>query len=142
NGAVVAGIAAGTGPHNTVVSLDGTQVYMGPRHDNFLYVASTATDKVIRKIGPLVNSVRPFTINGRNTLAYTTATAFLGFQVSDIASGQVLYTAPIAGFSIPQGFQPSTPSHGISLSPDEREIWVMDAANSYVHVFDVSGVPA
>ena len=142
NGAVVASIAAGAGPHNTIVSLDGTQVYMGPRQDYFLYVASTATNKVIRKIGPLVNTVRPFTINGRNTLAYTTATAFLGFQVSDITNGNVLYTVPIAGFSIPQNFTPSTPSHGISLSPDEKEIWVMDAANSYVHVFDVSGVPA
>jgi hypothetical protein len=142
NGAVVGSIAAGAGPHNTIVSLDGTQLFMGPRYDNFLYVASTATNKVIRKIGPLVNTVRPFTINGKNTLAYTTATGFLGFQVSDIAAGKVLYTVPIAGFSVPGNFAPTTPSHGISLSPDEKEIWVMDAANSYVHVFDVSGVPA
>src|SRR5207253_629681 len=32
-------------------------------------------------------------------------------------------------------------SHGISLSPDERELWVIDGPNSYLHVFDVSRVP-
>jgi uncharacterized protein (TIGR03437 family) len=141
NGKVLGSINGGAGPHNTVVSLDGSMVYMGPRNDNYLYVASTATNTLIRRIGPMVSGVRPFTINGKQTLAFTTATGFLGFQVSDINSGKVLYTVPINGFSVPANFQPSTPSHGISLSPDEKEIWVMDAANSYVHVFDITGLP-
>lgn len=141
SGNIIGTIDAGTGPHNTVVSLDGTQVYLAPRYSNYLYVASSATNTVIRRIGPLTDALRPFTINGKQTLAFTTATDFLGFQVSDINSGQVLYTVPIAGFSVPSSFPLSTPSHGISLSPDEKEIWVVDTANSYVHVFDVSGLP-
>jgi hypothetical protein len=97
---------------------------------------------VYRTIGPLRSGVRPFTINGRQTLAYTTATGFLGFQVSSIVTGHVLYTQGFPGFGwSPASFSPSAPSHGISLSPDERSVWVMDAPNSYVHVFDVSGVP-
>jgi hypothetical protein len=27
------------------------------------------------------------------------------------------------------------------LSPDEREIYLMDSINSYVHVFDITGLP-
>jgi hypothetical protein len=97
---------------------------------------------VFRSIGPLRSGVRPFTINGRETLAYTTATGFLGFQVSSIASGRVLYTQTFPGFGWnPANFEPSAPSHGISLSPDERSVWVLDAPNSYVHVFDVSHLP-
>ncbi len=141
NGKVIGSISAGTGPHNTVVSLDGTRVYMGPRYSNNLVVASTATNTVIRNIGPLVSSVRPFTINGKQTLAFTTATGFLGFQVSDINTGKVLYTVPVAGFTVPSNTTLTAPSHGISLSPDEKEIWLMDATNSHVHVFDVSGLP-
>jgi len=141
NGNVIGSINAGAGPHNTVVSLDGSQVYMGPRYDNFLYVASTATNTVTRKIGPLVDTVRPFTINGRETLAFTTATQFLGFQVSDLRTGQVLYTERVAGFSAPPNPDVTAPSHGISLSPDEKEIWIIDAPNSAVHLFDVSGLP-
>jgi len=33
------------------------------------------------------------------------------------------------------------PSHGIALSPDEKEVWVTDGANSSVHVFDNTVMP-
>lgn len=141
-GEVTAEIHGGTSPHNTIVSPDGTRVYLGPRNSNWLVVASTRTNRVIRRIGPLKGGVRPFTINGSQTLAYTTATGFLGFQVSSIQAGKVLYTVPVPGFTWdPSTFPASTPSHGIALSPDNRQLWVVDAPNSYVHLFDVSDVP-
>src|SRR6266571_4595102 len=133
-------ISGGTGPHNTIVSLNGAHVYLGGRNYNYLEVADTATNQVIKKIGPLKSGVRPFTINGAETIAYISVTGFLGFQVGDITTGQVLYTVPINGFSW-DGNGPSDPSHGISLSPYEKELDVIDWPNSYVHVFDVSRVP-
>jgi DNA-binding beta-propeller fold protein YncE len=134
-------INAGTGPHNTLVSLSGKHVYMGGRFSQYLEVADTATNQIIQKIGPVQgDGVRPFTINGQETLAYISTTGFLGFQVGDIATGKILYTIPIQGFSW-DGNGASDPSHGISLSPDEKELYVLDWANSYVHVFDVSRVP-
>ena len=144
-GDVTGQIDGGSGPHNTIVSLDGAHVYLGGKYYNYLEVADAAMNRIVKKIGPLVNTVRPFTINGRETLAYTTATRFLGFQVSDIITGHVLYT--VNGFGPQFAYDPSTfpatcPSHGISLSPDERELYVVDSPNSHVHVFDVSGVPA
>jgi hypothetical protein len=148
-GNITGSIEGGSGPHNTVVSLNGEHVYMGPRNSGFLTEAETATGKVIKKIGPLLHGgVRPFTINGKETLAFTTATGFLGFQVSSITTGQVLYTVPIEAqegktFPYKEGQTgPSSPSHGISLSPNEKELWVMDQPNSYVHVFDISGLPS
>jgi DNA-binding beta-propeller fold protein YncE len=134
-------IDGGKDPHNTIVSLNGAHVYLGGRNHNYLEVADTATNQVIRKIGPLMNGVRPFTINGKETIAYIGVTGFLGFQVGDITTGRVLYTMPIRGFSSNDSVA-SAPSHGISLSPDEKELYVMDSPNSYIHVFDVSGVPA
>jgi DNA-binding beta-propeller fold protein YncE len=139
-------IHGGAGAHNTIVSLDGKYVFLGGRSYNYLDVASTATDKVVRKIGPLVESVRPFTVNGADTLAFTTATKFLGFQVSSITTGKVLYTISLPElnpeFGLPGGFPLTAPSHGITLTPDERRLYVFDAPNEYVHVFDVSGLPA
>ncbi len=134
-------INGGTGPHNTIVSLNGKHVYLGGRNHHFLEVADTATNQVIKNIGPLLSGVRPFTINGKETLAYISTTGFLGFQVGDITTGKVLYTMPIRGFSW-DGNGPSDPSHGISLSPDEKELYVIDWPNNYVHVFDVSNDPA
>jgi DNA-binding beta-propeller fold protein YncE len=142
DGKPIASIQGGSGAHNTVMSLDGRRVYLGGREHDYLEVADTATDRVVQNIGPLRSGVRPFTINGRQTLAFTTATGFLGFQVSSILSGRVLYTQSFPGFSwSPASFAPSAPSHGISLSPNERQVWVMDAPNGYVHAFDVSTLP-
>jgi DNA-binding beta-propeller fold protein YncE len=134
--------SGGSGPHNTVINPADTHVYMGPRSSNYLVEADTATDQVIKQIGPVggTGGIRPFTINGSETLAFITLTGYLGFQVGDINTGNILYTVPVQGFSA-AGAAASAPSHGISLSPDEKEIYLVDSANSYVHVFDVSGLP-
>jgi DNA-binding beta-propeller fold protein YncE len=143
NGSVIGSIQAGAGAHNTVMSLDGRYVYLGGVDHPYLDVASTATRKVVREIGPLNGpGVRPFTINGAGTLAFTTARSFLGFQVSSVATGRVLYTVGVPGFSWDPTTFARTPDHGISLSPDERELYLIDTPNGYVHVFDVSGLPA
>ncbi|HLI06280.1 MAG TPA: hypothetical protein VKV40_06920 [Ktedonobacteraceae bacterium] len=143
NGSVEGSIFVNTGaaPHNTVVSLDGAYAYLGSLNYNYLVQVSTATNKITERIGPLVNGVRPFTINSADTFAFTTATGYLGFQVSSIKTGKVLYTVPVKGFSIPPSESSLPPSHGISLSPDEKQLYVMDNVNYYVHVFDISGLP-
>lgn len=139
SGAVIATIAAGTGPHNTIAGLSGAHVYLGGRDYDYLDVASTASDTVVKRIGPLRAGVRPFTINGSETVAYTTATGFLGFQASSIKTGRVLYTVPFGTYDA-STFPASAPSHGISLAPDERELWVLDAPYNQVRVFDVANV--
>jgi DNA-binding beta-propeller fold protein YncE len=142
-GSQVGQISGGLGPHNTSVSLNGRHVYLGGRNSPYLDVASTSSNRLIRRIGPLKSGVRPFTVNGRESLAFTTATGFLGFQVSSISTGRVLYTVTFGrrfGYN-PANFSPSAPSHGISLSPNERQVWVIDGPNSYVHVYDITGLP-
>jgi hypothetical protein len=140
-GDVVATIDGPTSPHNTIVDLDGTRVYLGGRTSNYLGVADTATDTVVRSIGPLQSTVRPFTINGRETIAYIAITGLRGFQIGDITTGAVLGTVTFTGPNVSTLNGPTCPSHGISLSPDERELYVIDWPD-YVHVFDVTGIPA
>jgi len=139
-GKIIAEIHAGPGPHNTVMSPDGRTVYLGPRNSRYLYVASTRTNRIVRRVGPLLPGVRPFTIDGTRQLAYTTATGFLGFQVSSLRTGRVLYTVPVRGFSATKSL--GTPSHGITLTPDGRMLFVIDVPNGYVHAYDVVHVPA
>jgi WD40 repeat protein len=131
------------GAHNTIISRDGRYLYLGGVKEPYLEVASTATNTVIRKVGPLHRpGVRPFTINGSQTLAFTTASSFLGFQVSSIVTGNVLYSVPVPGFTFnPRSFR-GPPNHGISLSPDERDLYLIDTPNGYVHVFDVGSLPS
>lgn len=136
-GEMIGTIQGGAGAHNTVVSKDGRYVYLGGRNYNYLDVYETATG-AIRKLGPLVGTVRPLTANGKNTLAFTTATGFDGFQVSSVTSGKVLFTVSFG--EVPSGFPFTAPSHGISLSPDEREVYVLDAVHKEVQFWNVAGV--
>jgi len=129
------------GPHDTVVSLDGADVFLCPHHSPELVEASTSTNSAVLHV-PLKLPEGPFTINGKHTLAFSTETGLFGFQVIDTTSGTVLFTVPVPGFSVPSSFGGDTADHGISLSPDEKEIYLIDTANAYVHVFDVSGLPS
>lgn len=139
SGTEIGTVDGGLAPHNTVVGLAGMHAYLAGSSEANLYIRNTADGSLYRKIGPFVGGVRPFTINGRESLAYTTHTDLLGFQVSNIPQGRVLYTAEVTGFGPARGV---TTSHGISLAPDETEIYLVNPLHAYVHVFDVSQVPA
>jgi DNA-binding beta-propeller fold protein YncE len=143
SGAVTGEIkSGGAAPHNTVLNLSGSHIYLGPRFSRYLVEADSSTLQTIRRAGPVggAGGVRPFTINGRETLAFITLTGYLGFQVADLTTGAILFTVPISGFGH-KGAGPSCPSHGVSISPDEKELYVVDAPNSYVHVYDITGLP-
>jgi DNA-binding beta-propeller fold protein YncE len=140
SGEKLGSLSGGTGPHNTLMGPGGRFVYLGGRNSPYLFVASTSTRQVVRQIGPLQSGVRPFTINSAETLAFTTATGYLGFQMSSLVTGKVLFTVGFRGFAYdPSRYAPSAPSHGISLSPDGRELYVIDGPNSYIHAFAVDG---
>ncbi len=150
NGKVIGSIQTGTDGHNTIVSLDGTQVYLtGYTGSNFNYahVVNTATNQVTLNAGPTVNGVRPFTVNGKHTLMFTTSSNTCGFQVLSLTTGKVLYTVKLSGSCA--WTVSSAPSHGISLSGTEspcqtyceREGWVLnDLSGRYVYVGDTGNV--
>lgn len=150
-GNVIGTIDAGvTAPHNTIVSNDGAHIYMGAIGQdtngdgrNHLVRANTSDDSISGQVGPVLNDeTRPFTIDAGQQYAFLIAVGLNGFQVGNITTGAILYTASVSGFSNPNCTQYVTCSHGISLSPDGRQIYVVDYYSNYVHVFDVSGLPS
>jgi YVTN family beta-propeller protein len=142
DGQPIGSVATGTNGHNTIVSLDGTQVYLtgytGTNY-NFAHVVDPATGHVTLNAGPTINGVRPFTVNGSHTLMFTTSTNTCGFQVISLTTGQVLYTIPFGGSC--SWTASNAPSHGISLSPNEKRLYIIDAPLDQVEVYDVSGLP-
>jgi DNA-binding beta-propeller fold protein YncE len=65
----------------------------------------------------------------------------LGFEVGDLKTGKVLHRVEVNGFKKGPVKRHGCPSHGIALTPDEKEIWLCDGANSHLHVFDVTTLP-
>ncbi|MBW3599453.1 MAG: hypothetical protein KY475_19550 [Planctomycetes bacterium] len=140
-GDVVAKIVPKSGAHNTIYGLDGKRVYLAGLRSPLLPVAETGTHTVARKIGPFSNSIRPFTVNGRQTLCFVNVNELLGFEVGDLTTGEKLHRVEVKGFNKGPIKRHGCPSHGIGMTPDEREIWVCDAANQRMHIFDATAMP-
>ena len=141
SGELVTKVVTDSGAHNTVIGPDGRFAYMGGLKSPLLFVADAKTHEVVKKVGPFGGSVRPFTVNGRQTLAFVCVNELLGFEVADLASGKLLHRVPVEGYERGPIKRHGCPSHGIALTPDEREVWLADAANQRVHVFDAKAMP-
>jgi DNA-binding beta-propeller fold protein YncE len=140
-GDVITTIETKSGSHNTIYSADGTHVYLAGLNSKFLFVADTRTNKIARTVGPFDNVIRPFTVNGSNTLVFLNINGLLGFEVGDLRTGKKLFHVEVQGYEQGPVKRHGCPSHGIALTPDEKELWLADCANSAIHVFDASVMP-
>lgn len=138
-GEIIKRIETKSGAHNTVVSIDGTRMYMAGLRSPLLPVADTKTHEVVQKIGPFSDSIRPFTV-GREHV-YVNVNKLLGFEIGDLKTGKMLHRVEVSGYKQGAIKRHGCPSHGIALTPDEKEVWVCDAANSSLHLFDNTTMP-
>ena len=137
-----------TAPHNTIVSLDGKRVFLEGQEkgtqpaewNHRIGVVDTATNKLVKTIGPFRDVVRPFTINGKGTLVFATVNNFVGFQVADVNTGKIKYTVAPPGYAQPNPPLGRALSHGIAITPDEKTLWVVDGLKIGVHVWDISKI--
>jgi hypothetical protein len=136
-GAVRATVPLPPRSHDTVVSLDGSRVFMETKSPTAeMYVTSTATNTVVTTISGYCcgGVLAPFSVNGRGTLMVNDVVGFAGFQIADVTTGRVIASVPITG-------RAASPGHGIAFTPDERQVWVNDGGSPYVHVFAMTAIP-
>jgi DNA-binding beta-propeller fold protein YncE len=140
-GEVLATIVTKSGAHNTIYGPDGKFAYMAGLRSPRLSVAETAQHTVARTVGPFSAPIRPYTINGSQTLCLVNVNGLLGFEIGDLTTGQVLHRVEVQGFKQGPVKRHGCPSHGIALTPDEKEIWLTDGANGRLHLFDATTMP-
>jgi DNA-binding beta-propeller fold protein YncE len=140
-GEVLTKITPNSGAHNTIYGLDGSRVYLAGLRSPLLSVADTKTHTVVKQIGPFSNSIRPFTINGSQTLCFVNVNELLGFEIGDCKTGKMLYRVEVTGYQKGPTKRHGCPSHGIALTPDEKELWLGDCANGAIHIFDSTVMP-
>ena len=140
-GDVTATVETNSGSHNTIYSANGKHVYLAGLKSPYLSVADAGTHQVVSRVGPFDNVIRPFTVNGSGTLAFVNINGLLGFEVGDIRTGKKLYHVEVQGYNKGPVKRHGCPSHGIALTPDEKELWLADCANSAIHVFDATVMP-
>jgi hypothetical protein len=134
-------ITPDSGAHNTVAGLNGKEAYLAGLKSPLLTVADTGSHRAIRTVGPFSASIRPFTVNGRQTLCFVNVNELLGFEIGDMVSGRKLHRVEVQGFKKGPTKRHGCPSHGIGLTPDEKELWLTDSFNTRLHIFDATAMP-
>ena len=131
--------------HNMGLSADGKTVFMAPNGVT-MTVGDVASREAIKTI-TFSDHIRPFVINHDATRVYANLNNLLGFEIADVKTGKVIkrIEAPAEMWKAKWAdlnqhfFGHGCPSHGIALTPDESELWVVDNINYGVLVYDNTG---
>ena len=134
NGEVTKHIPVNGKSHNTVMGLDGKTVYGGS--ETTLNVISTSDDTIVKSIAPIGESgVFPFTVNSAQTLAFVCLGKHVGFDIADLVTGRVIHRVFAGDGSLARR------THGVGLTPDEKEVWISDQGGKRLYIFDATQMP-
>lgn len=134
SGEVTAHLPVKKNAHNTVMGLDGRFVYGG--YETTLMTVRTSDDQVVQTISPIGESgVFPFTVNASGTRAYVCLGKHVGFDVADLTTGEVLHRVLAGDGNITHR------THGVALTPDEKEVWISDQDGKRLYIFDATQTP-
>jgi DNA-binding beta-propeller fold protein YncE len=140
-GEVLKKIVTNSGAHNTIYGANGKEVYLAGLKSPLLFVADPKTHTTPKTVGPFSHSIRPFTVNGKQSLVFVNVNELLGFEIGDLKTGKMLHRIEVQGYQKGPVKRHGCPSHGIGLTPDETEIWIADGHNESVHIFDATQMP-
>ena len=133
--------------HNLNFSADAKTAFMSP-NGKTMAIADTTTNKLIKQI-TFPDNIRVFVLNHDSSLIYSNLNNLLGFVIADVKTGKILHTIEVQGFGWPENWHVTPrprvplgcPSHGIALVKDEKEVWLSDGLNDYIHIFDNTVMP-
>lgn len=140
---VVKRIRTGGRPHNTQASADGRFMYLSPMGRPFgVTVVDVRAEHEIVGFIPFSESVRPAALSPDGSLLFHHVDGLNGFQVADTHERKLIATVvhssslgaliPLKrlGYLTLQGFKRC---HGISVRPDQQEVWSTCADHLTVH---------
>jgi DNA-binding beta-propeller fold protein YncE len=133
--------------HNLNLSADGKTAFMSP-NGKVMAIADTTTHKLTKTI-TFPDNIRVFVLNHDSSLIYSNLNNLLGFVIADVNTGKILHKVEVEGFGWPENWNVTPrpriphgcPSHGIALINGEKEVWLSDGINNYIHVFDNTKMP-
>ena len=97
--------------------------------------------KVVETVGPFAAAIRPFTVNGAQTLCFVNVNELLGFEIGDLKTGKKLHRVEVAGFKTGPGEAARLPQP--RHRPDARREGSLGRRRGQqrLHVFDATVMP-
>lgn len=134
---VVEWLPAGEAQHNAYTSADGRRVYVTSMGDQLISVIDPDSLEILHRI-PVGGVPRPVALTADNTRAYVALSGLTGFITLDLTRPPAEAVVDRVELDIPPDTPPpplDTYTHGLLLTPDERELWVAAYATDTVHGF-------
>ncbi len=131
---LVKSLPTGREGHNAYTAADGKLVYSTAMSDSLIAVIDPAELEIVRKI-PVHGIPRPVSLTDDGALAYVAISGLSGYITVDLATDEVVYRVELP---VPPGTPPpllDTYTHGLLLTPDQRELWVAGYGVEKVYAF-------
>ncbi len=91
---------------------------------------------------PVDGDPRPFAVSRDEKKMYVALSGFHGFATVNLAENDALQRVELPAAPPPpspcEKFEKDTPTHGLQLSPDGKELWVTSLPDAGVYVYDVA----
>ena len=89
---------------------------------------------------PVGGVPRPLAVTRDEKTLYCALSDLHGFVIADIPQRQVVRKVELPPLPPDVKFPvPHTPTHGIELTPDEKELWITSCSTDTMYVYDIAG---
>lgn len=125
-------------PHNCLNAGNNEDMFVSSMGSHEIRLIDLKKMEYQEKI-PVGGVPRPFAVSKDEKTMYVALTDFHGFAIVDIPGRKVVRRVefpPAPPLKCP--LEPHTPTHGLALSPDGKELWVTSLGDNGVYAYDVA----
>ena len=125
-------------PHNCFNAGGNHNMYVSSMGSNEIDVIDLKKMEYSARI-PTGGIPRPYAVANDERTLYAALTNLHGFVIADIPGRKVVERVelpPAPPLNCP--LELNTPTHGLALTPDDRQLWVTSLADSGVYVYDLA----
>jgi YVTN family beta-propeller protein len=124
-------------PHNCYNAGNNEDIFVSSMGDHEINRIDLKRMDYVQKI-PVGGIPRPYAISKDEKVLYVALTDLHGFVIVSIPDQQVVGRVDLPPAPpLRCALEPHTPTHGLELSPDGKELWVTSLADAGVYVYDV-----
>src|SRR5262245_24027438 len=126
-------------PHNCYNAQRNDHVWVTSMGDHKVNLIDLKTLKYLAEI-PVGGIPRPLAVTRDEKTLYCQLSDLHGFVVADVPGRKVIAKVELPPLPPDVKFPvPNTPSHGLALTPDEKELWVTSCGTDTVYIYDTAG---
>jgi YVTN family beta-propeller protein len=125
-------------PHNCFNAGSNEDMFVSSMGAHLISLIDLRKMEYTAKI-PVGGVPRPYAVSHDERWLYVALSDFHGFVAVDLHSGKQIRRVelpPAPPSTCP--LEPHTPTHGLALTPDGKELWVTSLADSGMYVYDVA----